>query len=141
MQIAGISAGILPSPLTDARNYVFGNGTPWGDSSFGEIGAATDVSFFLPRFINPATTGNYDLVFDMNKQLLGVDGITENLTITASIQAAGGVNYLVLDVAGSAAAGYNGEYFRQPLANIQSLTIRGALITKSSIFRGTFRST
>lgn len=119
LQIAGVMSG-LTSSAADIRDYVDSAGTKQSDSSFGEVGLVTRVSQFINNFINPATAGKYTIVFDMNQQLLGRDGVTENLTITASVVRGD----LVIEVAGSADPRFNGEYYRQPIANINSLTIR-----------------
>lgn len=129
-QIAGVMFAISSTPqrdkdgnvvkISDIRNYVDSNDKERPDSSFGEVGGVTRVSSFIDNFIKPATAGKYRIVLDMNQQLLGHDGVKENLTITALVSGAD----LVLRVDGSAANDFNGEYFRQPLANITSLTIR-----------------
>src|SRR5262249_7508482 len=121
LQIAGVMVSIrTPGKPVDIRDYVDSKGKPQPDSSFGEIGIVTRVKSFVDNFIKPATAGKYNIVLDMNQQLLGRDGIKENLTIKATVEKnAAGIDELVISVTGSAAAAYNGEYFRQPLANIK----------------------
>jgi secreted trypsin-like serine protease len=113
-QVAGIvsysDGGISPP---DVDTYI--------DRGFGEFGVATRVSAFRD-FINSATGGRYDLVLDMHYQLLGVDGKREDLTIAAQRNDAN----LDITVSGAGNVALNGVYYSAPLADIRSLTLRGA---------------
>jgi hypothetical protein len=93
------------------------------NNSYGEMAVMTQVSSYLP-FINAtlaATTG-YDLVLDMNQQALGVDGATDDVTITARRS---GANLQIL-VNDPNSPKYSGVYFNGPAARIATLTIRGS---------------
>jgi hypothetical protein len=83
-QIAAIATWVTPpgSP-PDINDYIDGNGDRWWDSSFGEIVGETMVAPYVNNFITPSLKGSYNLVLDMNNQVLGLDGVNENITITA----------------------------------------------------------
>jgi hypothetical protein len=103
------------------------------NSSFGEVGTVTSVSATigdpaLQGVLNPGGGKKYDLVLDMNQQVYGrsnlVGGGADTIEITA--QNVGG--FLEIYVSGtglSADANLSGLYYRAPVANIKSLTIRG----------------
>src|SRR5262249_49289458 len=91
------------------------------DRGFGEFGVATRVAAFR-SFIAGVTRRRYDLVLDMNYQLLGVDGKRENLTIAAVRHG----NNLQIVVRGASNHALNGVYYSAPLSEIRSLTLRGS---------------
>ena len=106
-----------------------GNGQAYHDSSYGEFGSETNVAPYISNFIYPripgtlpSADGNYGLVLDMNDQVLGLDGVGDNITITA--QNIGG--NLQLSVNDPNSPTYSGVYYSAPAANITSLTIRGS---------------
>jgi hypothetical protein len=114
--ISGIVSYGLDPGLSPPDIDVFSN-----NSSFGEFAVMTRVSSFVGSFINPTLAGNYHLVLDMNQQVLGQDGLTENLQINVRRNGAN----LELLVTGPSAT-YFGVYYSAPIAQIHSLTIRGS---------------
>lgn len=95
---------------------------PGTNSSFGEYSVDTRISPYV-NWINGTVGGQpYDLVLDMNQQVLGRDGLHENLTITARRNGAN----LELVVGGAGDNRLNGTYYSAPAAMINSLTIRGS---------------
>jgi Bacterial Ig domain/YDG domain/Bacterial cadherin-like domain len=127
---------------TDAR-FQIPNIPPIPEGGFGTVGFATRVSATIGGFsnvLNPASPG-YNLVLDMNQQVLGKTNPTtgplplaDNLTITAKPDGTD----LVLTVGGSGTA-FDGEYYRAPLANILSLTIRGSSDNETIKLQGPLR--
>lgn len=107
---------------TDLTDYRLPNNSRRADFSFGEISKDTLIQPYVNSFINPNLAGSYHLVLDMNYQELGVDGMTENLTITARRN---GSNVEIV-VGGSADSRMNGVYYSAPLSEIKSLTLRGS---------------
>ena len=136
-QIAAVASFISSpgAPGGDVTDYIMGDGSRYPDSSEGETGSETSVAPYLNNFINtliPAsanyTGGNYGLVLDMNDQVLGLDGINDNITITAQ-----NVNgNLVLNVNDPSSPIYSGVYYSAPAANITSLTIRASTQTANN---------
>ncbi len=92
------------------------------DNSFGEVNTNTYAPSFAAGFINPTIGGNFDVVIDMNFQVLGNDGLTEDLTLFARLE--GGD--IVVDLINTSTGVLSGEYFRAPAANVLSLTLRGS---------------
>jgi hypothetical protein len=96
-------------------------------SNFGDLGGYARVSVYAD-WIDSAIQNPYDLVLDMNTQVLGLAGPTHDLTITASRSG----NLLVIDVSrtpGSAVVPnpyYIGRYWVEAASNVRSLTIRGS---------------
>jgi hypothetical protein len=109
----------------DINNYVDGNGAVRRDNSFGEARTDTRLSSFngAGGFIPTTIAGNYDLVLDMQQQVLGQDGLTENLTI---IVRQNGANLEIEVVNNSSAGTFAGIYYTAPLTEILSLTLRGS---------------
>src|SRR5207245_850739 len=93
------------------------------------------VNAFTAAFINPIVNAAYDLVLDMNYQVLGLDGSNDPLTITASRGGPNNTN-LVLTVNDANSPLYTGTYFTGLAANIRSLTLRGANNNDSFIIQG-----
>jgi hypothetical protein len=110
-------------PAQDINTYVDNAGNERRDNSFGEINAETFANAHAAGFINPTLAGNFDLVLDMNQQVLGNDGLTENLTI---IVRRNGANLEIEVVNNSTPGAFAGIYYSAPLATIQSLTLRGS---------------
>jgi hypothetical protein len=121
LQIAAEHTFGAPTNLS-INQYIRGDGARITDSSFGSISGETLVAPYINSFIAPNQSGLYDLVLDMNFQVLGRDGVTEPVTITARRN---GRN-LELVVNDAAAPAYSGVYFSGNAAVISSLTIRGA---------------
>ncbi|HBI44952.1 MAG TPA: hypothetical protein DDY78_19170, partial [Planctomycetales bacterium] len=134
-KIAAVASNVSTSrPPTTATDYVtldnlFGNPIAFPDSSFGDIAGETDVYPYKDNFIRPMiptsanyTGGSYDLVLDMNYQVLGRDQVNDNITITASRVG----DNLQLYVYDQNSPSYTGVYYSAPAANITSLTIRTA---------------
>jgi hypothetical protein len=132
----GPGGGAVGSGDSGGPAFITNNNTPFiagvndfirdanGDgilSDFGDQSGFTRVSYFA-SWIDQTIAGPYDLVLDMNKQVLGVDGIpNEAVTITASL--IGG--NLQLQVTAPAAP-LTGVYYSAPIVDIRSLTIRGS---------------
>jgi hypothetical protein len=96
------------------------NDSGTGTTVFGDTSGFTRVSYFA-SWIDNTIKGPYDLVLDMNKQVLGVNAArNENVTIVASLN---GPN-LQLQVAAPTGQ-LTGVYYSAPVADIRSLTIRG----------------
>src|SRR5262249_38017201 len=93
--------------------------TGTGNDSFGTIDTFTRTSYFA-SWIDNSKKGHYDLVLDMKKKGLGVDGAVQNITILAQRN---GPN-LELRV-NAPNPTFTGLYYSAPAADIDSLTIRG----------------
>ena len=124
-QIAGVFSSLWTiRAVPDLDNQL--NGT------YGELDVYTNVGSFVNNFINPTineihpSSGQdgaeqYPLVLDMSKQALGVDGVTDNLTITA--QNNNGSLQLIVNDLSVPNSPYNGTYFTGVASDISSLTI------------------
>jgi len=114
--------------------------TASGSSLFQGIGTvqrATNVANYLNSFVTPALAGDYDeslnghlnLVLDMNYQMLGVDGIADPITITAS-NVGGQLELVVTD---PNSPQYSGTYWSGLASNIDSLTIRTSNLGNTTV--------
>jgi hypothetical protein len=119
-QIAGVVSYSRPLRVRQVPDI---DDTP--NNSYGEMGVMVQPALFANSFINPTIGGNYDLVLDMNFQMLGVDGTNDPITITASRGGGAGNPNLTLTVTDPNSRQYSGTYFTGLAANIRSLTIRG----------------
>lgn len=92
---------------------------PSGYGGFSDVTMFTRVSQLMGWVDSTVGAGSYHLVLDMNQQVLGQDGLTENVTITARVN---GENlWLWVN-----APAFSGLYYSAPVFGIQSLTIRGS---------------
>src|SRR5262249_27010127 len=117
-EIAGIvSRNLATASPPDVNHYVDGGGSASPDTTFGEIDVNTRVSRYVGSFINPTLNpaGQYDLVLDMNRQVLGLDGVTEHVFITA-LRNGDNLDLVVTTDQGPDPSA--GTYFRGPVAAI-----------------------
>ncbi len=118
--IAGVLSWISTGGDRDFNNY------PTPDGSFGTIATYISTKSHYDDFLQPGLSGDYHLVLDMQQQILGRDGIHEQLMIRAWRD---GYD-LVLSVYGSSDMRLNGDYYRAPVfgpgGRILSLTLRGS---------------
>lgn len=124
--LAGVFSYFSTGGEHDYTNYA----TP--DGSFGSTGTYVNTLLRQTGFLQPAMKGAYHLVLDMQQQVLGLDGIVENLLIRV-FQDRGD---LVLQVDGSSDPRFNGEYYRAPIGEILSLTLRGSEDNETFIVEG-----
>lgn len=101
-------------------------------SNFGDWSGHDSVPANL-QLINAAMQGNYHALVDMNRQVLGLDGLTENLRFDIFRN---GVD-VVVNVSNLSSPGvYSGEYFRASVSELTGLTIVGGLDNETFVVHG-----
>lgn len=111
-----------PGPTFDLTDYRLPANTTRNDFSFGEVSRDGLVVGFINSFFTPNLRTRYHLILDMNQQVLGLDGRTENLDV---IVRHNGSN-LEIEVVNRSAPVMFGVYYSAPLSEILSLTLRGS---------------
>jgi hypothetical protein len=72
LQIGGVhSRNFAQNSPPDINNYINPAGNRVADSSYGEVGGQTLANAYSAAFINPIVNASYDLVLDMNFQVVG----------------------------------------------------------------------
>jgi hypothetical protein len=93
------------------------------DNSFGEVNQDTRVGAYVAGFITPTISGMHHLVLDMDQQVLGNDGLNEDLLMTVRRNGAN----LEIHLANLTSPGvFAGLYHSVAFADVLSLTIRGS---------------
>ncbi|MBL8799739.1 MAG: hypothetical protein JNM56_38005 [Planctomycetia bacterium] len=118
-EIAGVHSTVRSSDQ-DQTSYVNSAGRQ-ADSSFGEIGTDIQVAPYLDGFLRRNTAAAGHVVLDMNYQVLGLDGRTEDVEITVRNAVGGGGIQII--VTSRNVPQYSGVYYQ---GNATALTIRGS---------------